>query len=76
MAKPAPTMAPPTAEAIIKPAGTATESDANRPAARSTHRPTAATTIAVNITLKTDQSDNLNWAVSLRGLPKPAFSST
>jgi hypothetical protein len=32
--------------------------------------------MAVNMTLKTDQSDRRNWAVSLQGLPKPALSST
>ena len=39
-------------------------------------RPIPATMMAVNITLNTDQSVKRNCAVSLRGLPKPALSST
>ena len=54
--------------------GTAIESGFSSPPSLISQRPTAATTMAVNMTLKTAQSVSLNCAVSFCGLPNPAFS--
>ena len=76
IAKPAPTKAPPSAAAPKNAGGTNKLPASTSPKFSRINRPTAVNTMAVNITLNTDQSVKRNWPVNLLGLPNPARSNT